>query len=804
MDTLLQDLRYAFRTLGKNPGFAAVAVLALALGIGANTAIFSVVNAVLLRPLPFPDPDRLTMVYSFNPAKGFPRFPVSVPDFIDWRGQSRLFEGMAAVDGAPYNLSEGAEPERLNGSRVSASFLGVLGIKPALGRDFLPDDEREGAEPVVLIGHGLWTRRFGADPALVGRTIALNGRRHTVIGVLPREYSFPNHSELWTPISFEHDELTARGAHYLNVFARLRPGVTIQAAQTEIGTIAARLRQQYPDTNTGWEARVSPLSEMIVGKIRPALLVLLGAVCFVLLIACANVANLLLARAAERQKEVAIRLALGASRTRLVRQLLTESALLGLVGGLCGLVLALWGTDLLVAAGGDNLPRFREISVDGRVLLFTIGLSLVTGLFFGVVPALQASRPDLNDTLKEGGRGGTSGPGRHRLRGALAIGEIALALVLLVGAGLMFRSFRELLSVDPGFRPDHLLTLDVALPETKYVDGARQTAFLNETLERLGALPGVVSAAAATTVPLSGGIISYSFSIDGGPEEPPSRRSSVRYDAVSAGFFRAMDIRILQGRSLLDSDAAGSPRVVVISANLAKKYFSGETPIGRRIRIDNDAARAPREIVGVVADVKHSSLDGEAAPHVYEPLPQAPSTWLTFVLRATVEPMGLAAAARAAVLAIDPEQPVSEMKTGEALVSDSVAQPRLAMLLLGVFAAVALLLAAVGTYGVIAYSVSQRTHEFGVRMALGAGRREVLGLVVRQGLLLASLGVGLGLAAAAGATRLLSGLLYGVSPTDPVTYASVAALLTAVSLVACLVPARRATRVDPVIALRYE
>ena len=804
MDAILQDLRYGLRMLLKNPGFAAVAVLALALGIGANTAIFSVVNAVLLRPLPFPDPDRLTMVVSVNPAKGFPKFPASPPDFIDWRAQSRVFEEMAAVDGAPYNLSEGTEPERLNGSRVSASFLGVVGVKPVLGRDFLPEEDREGAEPVVLIGHGLWTRRFGSDPGIVGRTIALNGKRRTVVGVLPQCYTFPNRSEVWTPIAFDHDELSGRGAHYLHVFARLKPGTTLEAAQVEMDTIAERLRKQYPDSNTGWGTLVSPLSEMMVGKIRPALMVLLGAVCFVLLIACANVANLLLARATERQKEVAIRLALGAGRLRLVRQLLTESAILGLLGGLGGLVLALWGTDLLVAAGGDNLPRFREVSVDGRVLLFTLGLSLVTGLFFGVVPALQASRPDLNETLKEGGRGGTSGPGRHRLRSALAIGEIALALVLLVGAGLMFRSFQRLLSVEPGFRPDHLLTLDVALPETKYPDGARQTVFLRQALERLGALPGVVSAAAATTVPLAGGVISYSFSIDGQPEQPPSNRSSARYDAVGGDFFRAMGIGILRGRGLLDSDVAGGPRVAVISSGMAHKYFPGENPIGRLIRIDNDHERAPREIVGIVADVKHSSLDGEAAPHVYEPLAQAPSTWLTFVLRATVEPMSLATAARQAVLAIDREQPVSEMKTGEALVSDSVAQPRLAMILLSVFAAVALLLAAVGTYGVVAYSVSQRTHEFGVRMALGAGRREVLGLVVRQGLVLAAAGVVLGLLVAAGATRLLAGLLFGISPTDPITYGLVAVLLTFVALLACVIPARRATLVDPMTALRVE
>ncbi|MBI1950288.1 MAG: ABC transporter permease, partial [Acidobacteria bacterium] len=491
MDTLLQDLRYGLRTLVKNMGFAAVAVLALALGIGANTAIFSVVDAVLLRPLPFGDPDRLMLVLSSNPGKGFPKFPASPPDFIDWREQSQAFEGMAAVDGAPYNLSEGAEPERLRGSRVSSAFHGLMGIQPVLGRGFRTEEDRDGADPVVLIGFGLWTRRFGSDPGIVGRPLTLNGRKRTVIGVLPEGFTFPNRSEVWTPMAFDQDELASRGSHYLNVIGRLKPGVTLESARSEMNTIADRLRRQYPDSNTGWGVIVTPLEEMIVGGVRPSLLVLLGAVGFVLLIACANVANLLLARATERQKEVAIRLALGAGRPRLVRQLLTESAILGILGGLCGLLLALWGTDLLVAAGGDKLPRFREVGLDGRVLLFTLGLSLATSLIFGVVPALQGSRPDLNETLKEGGRGGTAGRARHRLRSTLAIGEIALALVLLIGAGLMLRSFLRLQSVDPGFRADHVLTLEVALPDAKYPDDARLTVFLREALARLGALPGV-------------------------------------------------------------------------------------------------------------------------------------------------------------------------------------------------------------------------------------------------------------------------------------------------------------------------
>jgi putative ABC transport system permease protein len=803
MDTVLQDLRYAFRTLGKNPGFAAVAVLALALGIGANTAIFSVVNAVLLRPLPFPDPDRLMMVLSSNPGKGYPENPVSPPDFLDWRAQNRAFEGMAAFDPSAFNLNEGTEPERIPGARVSASFLGLVGVKPILGRDFLEEEDRDGAEPVVLIAHGLWIRRFGSDSGIVGRTILLNGRRRTVVGVLPQGYAFPNHSEVWTPIAFDHDDLTGRGGHYLKVLARLRPGVTIAAAQADMDSIAERLRRQYPDSNTGWGTLVAPLNEMMVGGVRPALLVLIGAVGFVLLIACANVANLLLARATERQKEVAIRLALGAGRARLVRQFLTESAVLGLLGGLIGLLLALWGTDLLVAAGGENLPRFREVSVDGRVLLFTLGLSLLTGIIFGVIPALQASRPDLNETLKEGGRGGTVGRARHRLRGALAVGEIALALVLLIGAGLMLKSFLRLVSVDPGFRPEHLLTLNVSLPQAEYPDGTRQSVFLRESLQKLSALPGVEAAAAATTLPLSGDLISYTFSVDGRSGQSPAERSSALYDGVSPAYFRAMGIRVLKGRSPQETDVVGGARVVVVNEAFARRVFPGEDPIGRRIGID-DGPQAWREIVGVVADVKQTSLDGETRQHMYEPLSQAPSPWLSFVLRTTVEPAGLAAAARRAILEIDHRQPIADVKTAETLVAESVTQPRLAMILLSVFAGTALLLAGMGTYGVIAYSVGQRTHEFGIRMALGAGRGEVLRLVVRQGLLLACIGVLLGLVAAAGATRLLGGLLFGVSPTDPITYAGVALLLIGVALVACLVPARRATLVDPISALRCE
>jgi putative ABC transport system permease protein len=803
VDTFVQDLRYGLRTLVKSPGFAAVAVLALALGIGASTAIFSVVNAVLLRPLPFTDPERLMMVLSSNPGKGVPKFPASPPDFLDWRAQSRAFEAMAAFDPSPFNLSEGTEPERLRGSSVSASYLDVMRMEPALGRNFRPEEDRDGAEPVVLLGHGLWTRRFGSDPAIIGRTIALNGRKRAVVGVLPKGFDFPNRSEVWSPLAFDRDELSGRGSHYLKVIARLAPGATLEAARSEMNVIAGRLARQYPDSNSGWGALVVPLTEMMVGNVRPALAVLLGAVGFVLLIACANVANLLLARAAERQKEVAIRLALGAGRLRLVRQLLTENAVLGILGGSCGLLFALWGTDLLVAAGGENLPRFREVSVDGRVLLFTLGLSLLTGLIFGVVPALQASRPDLNETLKEGGRGGTAGRARHRLRGALAVGEIALALVLLTGAGLMVKSFLRLLSVDPGFRPDHVLTFDVALPQAKYPDDARQSAFLQQALEKLGALPGVESAAAVTTLPLSGDTISYSFSIDGRPGQSPSERSSATYDGVSAGYFRAMSIRVLRGRDFREADVAGHARVAVISDAMARRHFAGEDPIGRRIAIDN-GPQTWREIVGVVADVKHSSLDGETRPHLYEPLPQSPSSWPTFVLRTTTEPMGLAAAARRAIAKIDREQPVANLMPAEALISKSITEPRLAMTLLGLFAAVALLLAGVGTYGVIAYSVSQRTHEFGVRMALGAGRREVIGLVVRQGLVLAAAGVGIGLVAAAGATRFLSGLLFGVSPIDPLTYAGVAFVLTFVAVLACLVPAHRATLVDPMTALRCE
>ncbi len=803
MEGILQDIRYGLRTLVRSPGFAVVAVLALALGIGANTAIFSVVNAVLLRPLPFRDPGRLMVVESSNPAKGYPEFAVSPPDFLDWKDQGRSFEGMAAFEATPFNLSEGSEPERVQGSRITAPMLGLLGVKPILGRDFRPEEDRDGSDLVVLLGHALWTRRFGADPAIVGRAVSINGRKRTVLGILPPEFSFPNRSEIWTPMAFEKQELTGRGAHYLNVIARIRPDATLAGARAEMQGIAERLKTQYKDTNAGWTAVVFPLGEKVVGKLRAELWVLLGAVSFVLLIACANVANLLLARATERQKEVSIRIALGAGRWRLIRQLLTENVVLGLAGGVLGLLLALWGTDLLVAAGQENLPRFREVSVDLRVLLFTLGLSLATGLVFGLVPALQTSRPDLNESLKEGGRGGTAGRARHRLRGALAVGEIALALVLLTGAGLMLKSFLRLVSVDPGFRADHVLKFDVALPGSKYGTDAQQAAFVRQALQKLGALPGVATAAVATTLPLTGDLISYSFNLDGSGPQAPSDRNSAEYDGVSPGYFHAMGIRVLKGRELRESDAAGAARVAVISDTMANRFFPGQDPIGRRIDINNGPP-AWREIVGVVADVKQLSLDGGIRPHVYEPLDQSPSPYVTFVLRTSTDPAGLGTAARHAIQEIDPEQPIAGVETAEALVADSVAQPRFAMLLLGVFAGVALLLAGIGTYGVIAYSVSQRTHEFGVRMALGAGRGQVLALVVRQGALLAAAGVALGLLAAAGSSRVLAGLLFGVSPTDPITYAGVALLLTGVALLACVVPARRATRVDPIAALRCE
>jgi putative ABC transport system permease protein len=804
---LWQDLRYGVRTLLKNPGFTAVAVIALALGIGANSAIFSVVNAVLLQPLPYRDPDRLVMVWEDNTKGGYPRNTPAAANFLDWREQSRVFEGMAAIANQSFALTGAGEPERIDGRRVSASLFPLLGVEPLLGRAFLPEEDQPGAGRAVILSHGLWQRRFGSDPNITGKALTLNGESHTVVGVMPAHFQFPaREDELWVPIAFTNEQAANRGTHYLQVVARLKPGVTVEQTQAEMSAIAARLQEQYPSQNTGVGAAVVPLHEQLVGDIRPALLILLGAVGFVLLVACANVANLLLARAAARQKEIAVRVALGASRMRLIRQFLTESVLLAAVGGVAGLLLSLWGVNLLKAFIPENISQVGAISIDAQVLGFTLLVSLLTGLIFGLAPATQASNFNLNETLKEGGRDSSAGSRGNRIRAVLVVAEVAVSLVLLIGAGLLINSFLRLRSVDPGFRADNLLTMRIVLPELKYPDQARRAAFYAEALRRIEALPGVESAAVTNWIPLVRQGDSNSFTVEGQPDPGPGRSPSVATRVVSPRYFDTMGIQLLRGRQFGEQDRADSPPVVIVSEAMARRSWPGEDPVGKRMKMGGYNSDAPwMEVVALVKDVRQFELTAEPKPQIYlhyeQPAFFRPSN---LVVRTEADPLGLAATVRKTVWEIDKDQPVSNISTMEDVLSESISRQRFSMLLLGIFAGVALVLAAVGIYGVMSYSVAQRTHEIGIRMALGAQAADVLKLTVGQGLRLVLVGVAVGLAAAFALTRLMASLLYGVSATDPATLVTISLVLISVALLASYVPARRATKVDPLTALRYE
>lgn len=801
MQTIWQDLRYGARTLLKQPGFTLVAVITLALGIGANAAIFSVVNTVLLRPLPYAEAERLMMIRETKLPQ-FPEFSVAPGNFLDWKKQNTVFERLVAYRGASFNLIGTGEPERLRGMQVSEGFMDMLGVQPQLGRDFLLEEDQPGRNQVVVLSHGLWQRRFGGDPKLLNQSITLSGQPYTIIGVMPAGFRFgSSETELWTPMAFTAQQAQQHGGHYISALGQLKPGVPLTQAQAELSTIAERLAQQYPESNTGWNVKLTPLLEFTVREIKPALLVLLGAVAFVLLIACANVANLLLARAAARQKEIAIRTSLGAGRGRIVRQLLTESVLLALAGGGLGLALAAWGTDVLLKLAPPDLPRVSDVALDWRVVAFTLALTLLTGVLFGLVPALQASKPNLNETLKDAGRGSTEGGRRQLIRSSLVVLEVASALVLLVGAGLLIKSFLRLQQVDPGFNPKNTLTASVALPQKKYPEEKQQAAFYQQLLEKISALPGVQAAATAVVVPLSGNDYVLGFEIEGRPKV--ENQPSTNYYAVSADYFKAMGIPLLRGRVFTDRDTADTTRVAVINESMAQKFFPHEDPLGKRIHVTNGPTTY-REIVGIVGDVKEYGLDRATPLQTYEPFLQKPNSSMFLIVRAAGDPANLSGAIRREVLSLDKEQPVASLRTLEQLIATTIAQQQFSMTLLGVFAAVALLLSAIGIYGVLSYAVTQRTNEIGIRMALGADQGAVLKLVVGQGMLLTLTGIGAGLVAALALTRVLATLLFGVSATDPLTFGAIALLLMLAALLACWIPARRAMKIDPLVALRYE
>ena len=802
MTTVLQDLRYALRMLLKNPGFTVVAVVALALGIGANTAIFSVVNTVLLRSLPYHDPDRIMFVNE-SKVPQFPEFSVSPGNFLEWQKQSTSFEKLAASFSRPYNLVvAGADPEQVRGARVSAGLFEMLGVSPSQGRTFTDEEDQPGRENVVILGHGLWKRRFGGDPNIVGQSITLSASSYTVIGIMPATFQFPDReTEFWAPIAFTARQAQQHGSHYLVVVGRLKRDVTAGQAAVEMQSIAARLAEQHPNSNAGWSTNIFPLQEYEVRDIKSGLFFLLGAVALVLLIACTNVANLLLARSTARQKEIAIRSALGASRLRVVRQLLTESIVLAAVGGAIGLLLAFWGIKSLLALAPEDLPRIKDVVIDLRVLGFTLIVTMVTGIIFGLAPALQASNPNLNETLKEAGRGTTAG--RHRVRSGLVVVEVALALMLLVSSGLLIRSFLSLQRVNPGFDASNALTMNIALPGRKYARSDQYVAFFSQLIESTSALPGVVAAGVSQSFPIQNDFL-VGFSIKGRPPAAPGEDRSTNYYAVSTGYFKAMGIPLLKGRYFTEQDNNNTQPVAIINETMARTYFPDEDPIGKGIDLSQGPAERIREIVGIVGDVKQYGLSQPATLQTYEPFLQMPFSGVTLVVRTENNPVLLSDAIRSQVQAIDNEQPVSRIRTLDQIIAGSVQKERFLMLLLGVFAAVAMILAAVGLYGVMNYAVTQRTHEIGIRMALGARAPNVLTLIVGHGMMLALIGVTIGLAGAFAATRLMSTLLFGVGTKDPLTFAGISVLLIIVALVACLVPARRATKVDPMQALRHE
>ena len=795
--------------LAKNPGFTAVAVLTLALGIGANTAIFSVVNGVLFRPLPYKDPGRIVQLWATYTTSSALQIILSPADFFNLADENRVFEEAAIYRRGYMNLSGGGEPERVWSARASTNLFRLLGVGPSLGRAFLPDEGRPGKGQVAILSHGLWQRRYCADRAILGKPVTLDTNPYVVVGVMPPGFAFPSATtDVWVPFVPTAEDLESHGTQSAYAVARLKPAVRLEQAQADMDAIAARLANTYPETNKGRGFRLVPLQEQIVGGVRQVLLILFGAVGLVLLIACANVANLSLARGTGRQREIAIREALGADRLRVVRQLLTESLLVALIGGGLGLLIAPGAIALLRTIGPTDFPRLDGVSVDHWVLWFTFGVSVVSAILFGLMPAFQVSKPNLNGSLKEAAMASQAGFtifGRHRMRSMLVISQVALALVLLAGSGLMIRSFWRLVTVDPGFDPRNVLMVSLSLPATKYPTTQACNAFFEEVLERVASLPGVTAAGAVNVSPVSGGGITNSFQIEGRPPARQGESPEAEFEIISPGYFRAMGVKLLRGRYFTNYDRRSAPGVGIISQALARRYWPNDDPVGKRIHVDWGGGGFEAEIVGVVGDTRDMALAVPPMPQLYLSYLQFENYGeMTLAVRTSSDPLDLAHAIERQVWTVDKDQPVADVMTLEGVLFKSVAEPRFRTLLLGIFAGLALSLAAVGIYGVMSYTVAQRTHEIGIRMALGAQRNTVLKLVIGNGLRLALIGVGTGILSALALTRFLASLLYGVKPTDPLTFAVVSLILTAIALLASYIPARRATKVDPMVALRYE
>lgn len=809
---MFKDIGYAIRSLLKHRGFTAIAVITLALGIGANTAMFSVINAVLLRQLPYHEPNRLVTIWEESPERGLYELPVSFANFRDWVDQNRSFEQISAYTFTNLNLVGAGEPARLGTVRTSANLFSLIGATPQLGRNFLAEEDKEGAARVVILGHALWQSRFSSDPNIVGKSLTLNNNSYTVVGVMPSSFQFPvgfgymgkvlnDPIDLYVPVAATSAELR-RGNYSFFAIGRLRPGVTIDQARADMTTIEKRLEQQYPEGNTGIGISLVPTQEQTVKEIRPALLVLLGAVGFMLLIACANIANLLLARTTSREKEIAIRTALGASRLRILRLLLMEGLVLALAGGFLGLLLAVWGTDALIALAPDNIPRINEVGFDARVFGFTLAVSLIIGIIFGLFPALHAAKPNLNQGLKESSRGSMGSVAGKRTRNVLVTIEVALSLMLLIGAGLMIKSLSRLQQMSLGFNPDNLLTVNLSLSRSSYPEDHQQIAFFQETLDRLQSMPGIQSAAVTTGLPLTLNISGSDFRIEGRPEPEAGLDMIVNTRSVSPGYFKTLGISLIKGRDFSDRDKSDAPKTAIINQELARTYFPNEESLGKRITFDD--GESWMSIVGVIGDIRQLGLDSTVKPEVYFPYLQVASHEMSLVVRTLPEPLSLTAAVKNQIQLIDKNLPIDETKTMQQLLAESVSGRRFNMLLLTIFAVVALILAMVGIYGVMSYTVAQRTHEIGIRVAIGAQSRDVFGMVIRQGMMLAVIGIVLGLVGAFALTRLMTSMLFGVEPTDTTTFVGIAVLLSVVALAACYIPGRRAAKVNPLVALRYE